>query len=111
MAAAAAAAVGGPQPPQPEVSAQGPALDKAATAAHLKAALSRPDNRAGAEELQALLERVLNAERPLARAAGGEEAAGGGSPGEAEEDALEWCFAEDIRLNQVLIFPVSPKTY
>ncbi|GAB1286409.1 E3 ubiquitin-protein ligase UBR3 [Apodemus speciosus] len=90
-AAAAAAAVGGSQPPQPEEPAQGPALDKAATAAHLKAALSRPDNRAGAEELQALLERVLNAERPLAGAAGGEEAAGGGGPGEAEEDALEWC--------------------
>ncbi|KAH0499928.1 E3 ubiquitin-protein ligase UBR3 [Microtus ochrogaster] len=92
MAAAAAAAVGGPQPAQSEVPEQGPALDKAATAAHLKAALSRPDNRAGAEELQALLERVLNAERPLAGAAGGEEAAGGGGgPGAAEEDALEWC--------------------
>ena len=39
MAAAAAAAVGGPQSSQPEVPAQGLALDKAATAAHLKAAL------------------------------------------------------------------------
>ncbi|KAB0380564.1 hypothetical protein FD755_008348 [Muntiacus reevesi] len=94
MAAAAAAAVGGPQPPQAEVPAPGLALDKAATAAHLKAALSRPDNRAGAEELQALLERVLSAERPLAAAADGEEAAaagGGGGPGAAEEEALEWC--------------------
>ncbi|XP_074159260.1 E3 ubiquitin-protein ligase UBR3 isoform X4 [Sminthopsis crassicaudata] len=102
MAAAAAAAVGGqpsPQsePPQPELG-----RDKAATAAHLKEALSRPDNRAGAEELQALLERVLSAERPLARAeGGGEEAAAatgggsggasGGGPGAAEEEALEWC--------------------
>ncbi|KAI4575052.1 hypothetical protein MJG53_002984 [Ovis ammon polii x Ovis aries] len=94
MAAAAAAAVGGAQPPQAEVPAPGLALDKAATAAHLKAALSRPDNRAGAEELQALLERVLSAERPLAAAADGEEAAaagGGGGPGAAEEEALEWC--------------------
>ncbi|XP_043343694.1 E3 ubiquitin-protein ligase UBR3 [Cervus canadensis] len=94
MAAAAAAAVGGPQSPQAEVPAPGLALDKAATAAHLKAALSRPDNRAGAEELQALLERVLSAERPLAAAADGEEAAaagGGGGPGAAEEEALEWC--------------------
>lgn len=73
MAAAAAAAVGA-QPPQAEVPAPGLALDKAATAAHLKAALSRPDNRAGAEELQALLERVLSAEQPLAAAADGEEA-------------------------------------
>ncbi|PNI86326.1 UBR3 isoform 2 [Pan troglodytes] len=94
MAAAAAAAVGGQQPSQPELPAPGLALDKAATAAHLKAALSRPDNRAGAEELQALLERVLSAERPLAAAAGGEDAAaagGGGGPGAAEEEALEWC--------------------
>ncbi|XP_025259737.1 E3 ubiquitin-protein ligase UBR3 [Theropithecus gelada] len=94
MAAAAAAAVGGQQPSQPELPASGLALDKAATAAHLKAALSRPDNRAGAEELQALLERVLSAERPLAAAAGGEDAAaagGGGGPGAAEEEALEWC--------------------
>uniref|UniRef100_A0A8C0TY78 E3 ubiquitin-protein ligase n=1 Tax=Canis lupus familiaris TaxID=9615 RepID=A0A8C0TY78_CANLF len=93
-AAAAAAAVGGPQPPQAELPAPGPGLDKAATAAHLKAALSRPDNRAGAEELQALLERVLSAERPLAAAADGEEAAaagGGGGAGAAEEEALEWC--------------------
>ncbi|KAG8510474.1 E3 ubiquitin-protein ligase UBR3 [Galemys pyrenaicus] len=93
-AAAAAAAVGGPQPPQAELPAPGLVLDKAATAAHLKAALSRPDNRAGAEELQALLERVLSAERPLVAAADGEEAtaAGGrGSPGAAEEEALEWC--------------------
>lgn len=93
-AAAAAAAVGGPQPPQPELPAPGLALDKAATAAHLKAALSRPDNRAGAEELQALLERVLSAERPLAAAADSEEAAAassGGGPGAAEEEALEWC--------------------
>ncbi|XP_045874891.1 E3 ubiquitin-protein ligase UBR3 isoform X2 [Meles meles] len=93
-AAAAAAAVGGPQPPQPELPAPGLAVDKAATAAHLKAALSRPDNRAGAEELQALLERVLSAERPLTAAADGEEAAaagGGGGPGAAEEEALEWC--------------------
>ncbi|XP_077010220.1 E3 ubiquitin-protein ligase UBR3 isoform X1 [Tamandua tetradactyla] len=93
MAAAAAAAVGGPQPPQSELPASGLAQDKAATAAHLKAALSRPDNRAGAEELQALLERVLSPERSLAAAAGGEEAAaaGGGGPGAAEEEALEWC--------------------
>ncbi|XP_019512339.1 PREDICTED: E3 ubiquitin-protein ligase UBR3 [Hipposideros armiger] len=93
-AAAAAAAGGGPQPPQPEVPAPGLALDKAATAAHLKEALSRPDNRAGAEELQALLERVLSAERPLAAAADSEEAAAagsGGGPGAAEEEALEWC--------------------
>ncbi|XP_023363319.1 E3 ubiquitin-protein ligase UBR3 [Otolemur garnettii] len=93
MAAAAAAAVGGQQASQQELPASGLALDKAATAAHLKAALSRPDNRAGAEELRALLERVLSAERPLAAAAGGEEAAagGGGGPGAAEEEALEWC--------------------
>ncbi|XP_056653257.1 E3 ubiquitin-protein ligase UBR3 isoform X7 [Monodelphis domestica] len=98
---AAAAAVGGQPSPQSEPLHPELGRDKAATAAHLKAALSRPDNRAGAEELQALLERVLSAERPLTRAEGGGEeaaAAGGGSgggsgggPGAAEEEALEWC--------------------
>uniref|UniRef100_A0A6I8NTV7 E3 ubiquitin-protein ligase n=1 Tax=Ornithorhynchus anatinus TaxID=9258 RepID=A0A6I8NTV7_ORNAN len=54
-----------------------------AVAARLKAALSRPDNVAGAEELRALLERVLSAEGAAAAAAAG----GGGGGGEA----LAWC--------------------
>uniref|UniRef100_F6Z886 E3 ubiquitin-protein ligase n=1 Tax=Monodelphis domestica TaxID=13616 RepID=F6Z886_MONDO len=88
---AAAAAVGGQPSPQSEPLHPELGRDKAATAAHLKAALSRPDNRAGAEELQALLERVLSAERPLTRAEGWGGGGTAAAPGAAEEEALEWC--------------------
>uniref|UniRef100_A0A6I8N647 E3 ubiquitin-protein ligase n=1 Tax=Ornithorhynchus anatinus TaxID=9258 RepID=A0A6I8N647_ORNAN len=69
--------------PPSSPAAPAPGCAQAAVAARLKAALSRPDNVAGAEELRALLERVLSAEGAAAAAAAG----GGGGGGEA----LAWC--------------------
>ncbi|MEQ2212668.1 hypothetical protein XENOCAPTIV_003072 [Xenoophorus captivus] len=48
--------------------------DKRATAAHLKADLTRTDNSSGLRQLQELLDAVLNPEKPA-----------------ADTDALDWC--------------------